>query len=79
MSLTPGDLEVLEFARIPWRYEGARASAILERFGCSTARYSQRLHALLARPEAEAYDPATVRRLLAQAERRRAFRTGGSW
>lgn len=75
--LTPADLEVLEFARIPWTYEGARCHAILDRFGCSAAIYSQRLNALLDHPAAFAYDPPTVRRLRRLRDARRTYRTRG--
>lgn len=62
-QLTHADLEVLEFARATWKSGGHRASAIYDRFGITETRYFQRLNHLLDRPEAEAYDPTTVRRL----------------
>lgn len=61
--LTPGEMEILAFARERFRYQGVKDTAVLERFGCSPARFSQRLTVLLDLPAAEAYDPELVRRL----------------
>lgn len=57
------DREMLELERTWWKYEGAKTTAIRERFDLSPTRYYQRLNWLLDRPEAVAYDPMTVRRL----------------
>jgi hypothetical protein len=79
MSMTPltyADLEVLEFARARWKYAGAKVTAIGDRFGENETRYLQRLNALLERPEADAYDPETVRRLRDRRDVLRAHRTG---
>lgn len=65
-DLTPADLEVLEFERAWWKYQGAREGAIRERFGTSLTRHTQRALALLDHPQAEEYDPPLVRRLRQQ-------------
>ena len=71
--VTDQDRAILDFERANtwWKYAGAKEAAIRERFGMSSTRYHQRLVRLLASPEAEAYDAFTVRRLRAQAARRR--------
>ena len=57
---------------------GPKGAAIQARIGLSPARYYQLLAALIASPEAEAYDPLVVRRLRKQqSERRRARIEGG--
>lgn len=57
-----------------WRHGGTREAAVLATFGWSEARYAQVLHALLERPEALAYAPATVRRLVRLRQVRREAR-----
>lgn len=64
VPLTPADLEVLEFERLTWGSPGRRETAIRERFGYSLTRYGQRLQAIIRHPEADAYDPTHVRRLI---------------
>lgn len=46
-----------------WLFEGRREQAILDRFGMSREVYGLRLVRLVRRPEAEAFDAQTVRRL----------------
>ena len=75
MSLTDRDRAVLEFERLTWRYEGAKMSEALERFGLSSPRYYQVLNAILDKPAALAYDGPLVARLLRLREQRRAART----
>lgn len=76
-DLGPADFEVLEFARAWWKYPGRKEAVILERFGISGTRYTQRLMALLDHPQAMAYDPDLVRRLKGTTVRRRAARLSG--
>lgn len=58
------DRAVLDFeASGWWKYEGAKAEAIITRFGLSLSRYYQILNRLLSDPEAEARHPMTIRRL----------------
>jgi hypothetical protein len=77
-QLTPADLEVLEFARAPWKSIGRRTDAIYARFGETETRFFQRLHVLLNNPAAIAYDPDGVRRLLDRRDLLRARRTMGA-
>lgn len=70
---------LLDFEREWHVHQGRKASAISERFGISPARYYQLLTRALDRPDAEAYDALTVRRLRrqrTQRSRRVATRTG---
>ena len=62
-ELTDRDRAILDFERQQWRYLGTKASEVGERFGVSLARYQEDLNALLDRPAALTYAPATVRRL----------------
>lgn len=61
--LTDDDKRILDFAGLTWRYDGNRDAAIRDEFRLTATRYYQRLNALLDRPEALAYAPATVNRL----------------
>jgi hypothetical protein len=71
--------EVLEFEREWWRAQFPKERAIRDRFGWSSARYHQYLHAVIDRPEALAYDPMLVMRLrrLREARRRKRYSLGG--
>lgn len=63
-TISAGDMEVLEFARESLRWTpGKRADVVLTRWGYSLTRHDQRLNHIIDLPEAERYDPATVRRL----------------
>lgn len=62
-ELTPFEESLLEFERWSWKNRGARDEAVLELFGLSWPRHVQLVQALIDRPEAEEYDPVTVRRL----------------
>lgn len=74
--MTDLDAAILAFERAcpTWLYQGEREVAIRERFGLSATAYHQRLVALLRDPEAEAAEPATVRRLRRVVEGRLARR-----
>lgn len=69
--MTDQDRAILDFERANswWKYAGAKEAAIRERFAMSSTRYHQRLVQLLTMPEAETYDPFTVRRLRALVSR----------
>lgn len=62
-ALTPFEESLLEFERWSWKHGGARDTAAFELFGVSWPRHVQLVQALIDRPEAEEYDPVTVRRL----------------
>lgn len=74
--LTAADMEVLAFERERFSSTGRKETAILQRFNDTPARYYQCLHAVLAKPEALAYDAPTVTRLQRLRDARRAQRTG---
>lgn len=75
--LSDRDRMVLEFARLSWRSLGRRDAAIRDVFGISAVRFSQILSRLLDDPAAEAYDPATVRRLRRRRDGRSRTRAQG--
>ena len=81
MPLTDRDRAILDFERTWWSesgLSGRKGAAIQSRIGISPARYYQVLGALIASPEAAAYDPLVVRRLRRlQSSRRRARIEGG--
>lgn len=73
-NLTAADLEVLEFERARWKYQGRKQAVALERFGVMPPRYYQRLAAILDHPDAAAYNPQLVRQLRASRAQRSAHR-----
>jgi hypothetical protein len=75
-DLTDNETAILDLERNWWKHAGAKDAVIRERFDVSPTRYYQVLGALLERPEALAYDPMLVRRLVRLRERRRAVRVG---
>lgn len=66
---------VLDFERLYWVSAGAKDREIRERFKVSPTIYYKRLAVLIHSPEALAYAPATVKRLLRLEEARREVRT----
>lgn len=76
VPLTRAQMEVLEFERATWRYQGRRDAVILERFGHMPTRHTQVLLHIINLPAAAAYDPVLVRQLRAQQDQRRAARAG---
>ena len=65
-NLTSRDLAILEFERA-WRaHVGRRPEAILEEFGVAVATYNAWRRVTIAKPEAMAYAPTVVTRLLHQ-------------
>lgn len=77
MALSERDQAILDFERHWWTLPGPKMVAVRERFGLSATRYYKVLNALLASPDALAYDPLVVRRLLRLRERRRRARYQG--
>lgn len=63
-QLTDEETAILDFERLSWTYQGAKETAIVERFGVLAARYYQQLNAIIGKPAALAYDPLLVKRLL---------------
>lgn len=74
-SLTDHERQVLDFAGLTWRHDGARDMAVRDEFGTSAHLYFQQLHRLLERPEALAYAPVTVNRLRRVREAKRRARS----
>ena len=68
---------LLDFERESWKLDVPKERAIRERFGFSATRYHQLLNRTLERPEALAYDPMLVRRLLRVRDARRRRRVAG--
>lgn len=75
-QLTDTEIAVLDFEDHWWKYAGAKESAIHDAFGWSPTRHYQVLNELLERPEALAYAPMLVRRLLRIRDSRLTARTG---
>ena len=62
--LSKRDKAVLDFERSWWLLPGPKDRAVQEHLGMSAGRYYRILRDLLDDPEAQLYDPLTVRRLL---------------
>lgn len=62
-GLTDRDLAILELERSWFKYQGAKESAVREKFDMTLPRYAQVVNALIDRPEALAVDAQLVRRL----------------
>lgn len=73
-ELTDVERAVPAFAALHWKYPGAMETRILDEFGWSSTRYFQVLNALLDRPQAHAYDPLLVSRLIRLRDTRQARR-----
>jgi hypothetical protein len=78
-QLTPAEMEILAFERTPFPHHamGRKDAAILDRFGDTPSRYYQRLHAIIAKPAALAYDAELVNRIRRLQAARNQARTGG--
>lgn len=75
-ELTERERDILDFEALWWRQPGAKEQEIRRRFDISATRYYQLVNALLDRPEALTYAPATVNRLRRLREARAAVRGG---
>lgn len=73
--LTDRDKTRLDIEATRWKYAAAKDTAIHERLGETPTTYYQRLHELLRNPEAVAFAPVLVSRLLRLEAARRAART----
>jgi uncharacterized protein DUF3263 len=69
--------DILDFEREAWKLQIPKERAIRERFGFSAARYHQLLHRTVDHPQALAYDPMLVRRIIRVREARRRRRVAG--
>jgi hypothetical protein len=77
MELTPRDCAMLDFERTWWQLPERKNDAIRTQFEVSPSTYYRALQTLLEFPEAEAYDPLTVRRLRRRREQARRGRIEG--
>lgn len=75
MGLSDDERAMIDFERAWWKYASAKETEVRRRWGISSTVYYLRLNALLERPEALAYDPMTVRRLVRLREIRRLARS----
>jgi len=73
-ALTEQEMRLLAFERRGWRTPAVKEQAISELLGFTAARYYQLLNGLIDRPEALEFDPALVKRLRAQRDRRHSIR-----
>jgi hypothetical protein len=78
VTLSPREQAILEFERSWWTLDAAKDTLIRERFQCSAEAYYQELNSVLEKPEALAFDPLVVRRLLRLRDRRRRARLDGA-
>lgn len=76
-ELTDTHRRIIDFERAWYRYLGAKAQAVRTTFGHNLVRHAQIVNWLLDQPEAEAYDPITVRRLRRLREQHEGARTRG--
>lgn len=73
-GLTKVEAAILEMEQGWWKYQGAKETAVRERFGMSLTRYYQVLNTLIDQPAAPPANPVTVnrlRRLRAERQRQR--------
>ncbi len=75
--LADDDRRILDFERCWWLFGGSKDRAITEELGISSSEYYRRLRELLSDPDADAYDPLTVRRLRRVQASARSVRTAG--
>lgn len=61
--LTAREKEILLFEQKVWRYQGAKETAVRERWDMSMFRYYQVLNGIIDSQAALAWDPFTVNRL----------------
>jgi hypothetical protein len=77
MGLSEREQAILDFERSWWQQPGRKEDGIKERFGLSPSRYHQLVAGLIARREAEDFDPLVVRRLRRARDQRRRARYEG--
>jgi hypothetical protein len=77
MTLTDVQRSLLDFERDWWQLPESKTSEIRARFGFSSSSYYRALYALVDLPDAEAYDPLTVRRVRRRREQSRRVRIEG--
>lgn len=76
-ELTERERALLDFEGSWWTLDDAKDTLIRAKFACSLDEYYLELNRLLEVPEALAYDPLVVRRLVRLRDRRRRARLEG--
>lgn len=74
-DLTERDAAVLDFEESWFESPTTKDQAIMERFGLTATRYYQLLNSLIDTPEALAYKPMLVKRLIRARDRRQKARS----
>ena len=77
MTLTDAQRSLIDFERDWWQLPASKTTEIRARFGFSASSYYRALHTLVDGPDAEAYDPLTVRRVRRRREQSRRERIEG--
>jgi hypothetical protein len=77
MELNARERALIDFERGWWLLPGRKNDAIRARLAMSPSTYYRALQALIERPEAESYDPLTVRRLRRRRDEARRGRIDG--
>ena len=77
MPLTDAQRSLIDFERDWWKLPASKSSEIRARFGFSSSSYYRALDALVDLPDAEVYDPLTVRRVRRRREQSRRVRIEG--
>ena len=77
MTLSPHDEAILDFEARWWQMSGRKDDHIRAQFEMSPSSYYRALHALVQSPDADAYDPLTVRRVRRRRDQARRERIEG--
>ena len=73
--LTDLDRAILDFSARWYRFPGAQEQAMGDELGLTATSYYRKLNDLIDRPEAMAYAPSTVKRLIRMRAERTAARS----
>ena len=76
-ELSAHERALIDFEREWWQLGSRKDVSIRARFEISASSYYRSLHLLVDRPDAEAYDPLTVRRIRRRREQVRRVRIEG--
>lgn len=77
-DLSDREKAILDLERSWWTLDANKDDLITERFSCTPEEYAAELEDLADRPEALAYDPLVVRRIIRMRDRRRRTRRQGA-
>ena len=73
--LSDADRAILDFSARWYRYPGAQEQAVADELSLTATSYFRKLNDLIDRPEALAYAPSTVKRLVRMRAERTAARS----